>query len=499
MNQHKFFQAAVVASLATAAVVAVAPVADAAFIDVKANTEGGQAIEKLSAMKIVNGYEDGTFRPGNGVTRAEAAKILTLLNTGGEDVNGYTSAFADVPQNHWAYQYVSFANEFELLTGYGGGLFGTNDSLTRGQFAKILATQLAEPTPAVDLPFTDVPKGAWFEDGVKVLLHMGITKGTTATTFSPNMPITREQLAIFLDRANLLDEIDTPVVDVPKPDEPSNGSSDFEKYMQSNAVNNAKALQELVDLVEELDGGIEAANYSYAPEILPGFVQDFALNEGKFLYTVYVPAQGDDYEYYYLFVDFTENGAKSFELLSEAAFKAEVQRDNKGAVELQAFMDRLVTGEEYEDIYIIPAGYDDIGMLYFENSPLYLEFTSLNKQLFYVYHDSAERSDTYVFELTPSYDGNRYTYTQKQVKPYLTYSIPANYDLTDVEAYTADGELVDPVFDLNYEKPFVLYALDAYNTKPTKGAVVKITLHNFDTDKEIDVEFVYDGKSFVKQ
>ena len=232
---------------------------------------------------------------------------------------------------------------------------------------------------------------------------------------------------------------------------------------------------------------------------MPGFVQDFALNEGKFLYTVYVPAQGDNYEYYYLFVDFTENGAKSFELLSEAAFKAEVQRDNKGAVELQAFMDGLVTGEEYEDIYIYPAGYDDIGMLYFDNSPLYLEFTSLNKQLFYVYHDSVERSDTYVFELTPSYDGNRYTYTQKQVQPYLTYSIPANYDLTYVEAYTADGELLDPVFDLNYEKPFVLYALDAYNTKPTKGAVVKITLHNFDTDKEIEVEFVYDGKSFVKQ
>lgn len=64
---------------------------------------------------------------------------------------------------------------------------------------------------------------------------------------------------------------------------------------------------------------------------------------------------------------------------------------------------------------------------------------------------------------------------------------------------TAAGEQVDPVFDINYGKPFVLYALDPYNTAPTKGATVTITLHNFETDNEIEVQFVYNGTTFVKQ
>lgn len=495
MKQQKFFQAAVVASLATAAVVAIAPVADAAFVDVKPNTEGAIAIGKLSSMKIVNGYEDGTFKPKNGVTRAEAAKILTLLNTGGNEVSGYTSSFKDVPKNHWAYDYVSFANNRSLLTGYGGNLFGANDLLTRGQFARILATQLAKPIPNITLPFTDVPKGVWFEDGVKVLLAEGITKGTTDTTFSPNTPITREQLAIFLDRAKLLDDVQGENnIKVPIDE-----NDDFAKFMKPNTANDKAALQQLVDLVEKLDGGIEAANYYYVPEILPGYIDDFVFNEGTFLYTISVPANSNDYNYYYLFVEFTKDGAKSFELLSEAAFKEEVQKNNKGAAELQAFIDRLKTGEEYEDIYVIPAGYDDIGVLYSDNSPLYFEFTSLKKQVFFVYHDSMMRSDTYAFELTPSYNGKRYTYTQKQLQPYVTYDIPMNYDVSDVIVETATGEQLEPIFDINYGKPFVLYALDAYNTPPKKGTSVTIELQNFDTDREMEVQFVYNGNMFVKQ
>lgn len=504
MNQHKFFQAAVVASLATAAVVAVVPTAEAAFNDVKPGTEGAIAIEKLSAMNIVNGYQDGTFKPNNGVTRAEAAKILTLLNTGGEEVSGYESSFTDVPQTHWAYEFVGFANEFALLTGYGGGLFGAEDSLTRGQFAKILATQLEVPTPDVDLPFTDVPKDAWFEAGVKVLLDMGITKGTTETTFSPNTPITREQLAIFLDRANLLDEIEMPDVDEPVTEVPDTGvpaisASDFAEFLKPNTVKDAKALQQLVNFVKASGGEIEAANYYYAPEVSAGYVQDYVSNTGKFLYTVYVPTKGDDFEYYQLFVEFTEDGAQSFELLTAAAFAAEVQKQNKGAVELQAFMDSIATGEDYEDIYAIPAGYDEIGMLYYENSPQYFEFTSLKKQVFFVYYDSMLRSDTYAFELTPSYDGKRYTYTQKQLKPVITYTVPANYDVMYVEAKTASGQELGPVYDISYEKPFVLYALDAYNTAPSNGTTVTITLHDFEADKEIVVKFVYNGTTFVKQ
>lgn len=497
MNQHKFFQAAIVASLATASVVAVAPTVDAAFVDVKPNTEGAIAIEQLSSMGIVKGYEDGTFKPRNGVTRAEAAKILTLLNTGGQEAAGYESAFKDVPKNHWAYNYVSFADAHDLLTGYGNGLFGTNDALTRGQFAKILATQLKVPTPNIQLPFTDVPKGAWFEDGVKVLLSEGVTSGTSATTFSPNKAITREELAIFLYRANLLDG--NVEVDRPNTSTPTDTNSNLAEFTKPGAANNAAALQKLVDVVKKLGGDIEAANYFYAPEISASYIQDYATNEGKFLYTVYVPNQKNDFDYYLMFVDYKEGGPQSFELLSAATFAAEVQKKNKGAAELQAFINRIKTGEEYEDIYILPAGYDDIGMLYYDNSPLYFEFSSLQKQVFFVYYDSMLRSETYAFELTPSYDGARYTYTQKQLKPYITYNVPQDYDVSYVEAQTASGAELDPVFDVNYGKPFLLFALDAYNTAPTKGTTVTVYLQHVETDREMEVQYVYDGTAFVKK
>ena len=505
MKQHKYFHAAIVASFATAVAVTAVPVVDAAFVDVKPNTEGAIAIEKLSAMGIVNGYPDGTFKPANGVNRAEAAKILTLLNTGDDEVSGYESSFTDVPAGHWAYQYVGFANEFGLLTGYGGGKFGASDSLTRGQFAKILATQLDLPTPDVDLPFSDVPAGAWFEPGVKVLLDLGITKGTTETTFSPNAPITREQLAIFLDRAQLLDEIELPDVDEPDtevPDieeEPLEPAKDFKQFMKPNAVNDAKALQQLVNLVKSLSGDIEAANYFYAPEISASYIQDYATNAGKFLYTISVPTHGGEYDYYQMFVEYTVDGPKSFELLSAEAFAAEVKKENRGAVELQAFIDGITVGEEYEDVYIMPAGYDDIGMLYYENSPLYFEFTSLQKQVFFVYYDSMLNSETYAFEITPSYNGERYTYKQKQLKPQITHTVPANYDVSYVEVQTKDDELLEPVFDIRYGKPFVLYALDAYNTQPTIGTIVTIYLHDFEKDEEIDVQYIYNGTKFVKQ
>lgn len=113
--------------------------ANEAFSDLKgsyAQTE----ILRLVEAGIVSGYEDGTFRPEQAVTRAALAKIL------------------------------------------------------------VLSLQLAEEPEAAS-EFEDVPEDAWYRGYAGALVKAGITQGASATAFSPNDPVTREQMAVFFIRA----------------------------------------------------------------------------------------------------------------------------------------------------------------------------------------------------------------------------------------------------------------------------------------------------------
>lgn len=110
---------------------AVAPTA--AYADIASHWAKAY-ITALSSKGIINGYEDGTFRPDNQITRAEFAKLLVTLS-GKTPV--YKDVFADVAAADWSYGYVAAASDMGLVTGYNGN-FEPNGLITKQDAAVML-------------------------------------------------------------------------------------------------------------------------------------------------------------------------------------------------------------------------------------------------------------------------------------------------------------------------------------------------------------------------
>lgn len=178
------------------------------FPDVDPTSEVGMAVEKLFTLGIVKGKPDGNYAPKDTISRAEAARIMYgVLEL--EDYANETGLkkYPDVPLNHWAYKEISTISDWEVMNGYNTGDFGPADTLTRGQMAHILRKALELPDGPASLPFTDVTKNAYYYEGVASLYAANITKGKSATTFDPNGFVTREELALFLDRSGVLNDL----------------------------------------------------------------------------------------------------------------------------------------------------------------------------------------------------------------------------------------------------------------------------------------------------
>lgn len=113
------------------------------FSDVRCADWFGHYVNYLALEKIISGYQDGTFRPGNEITRAEALKIL-LYAKGLEDtdVSGYATPFSDLKTGDWYNQIVLIASKLGIVSGYQNGTFGPNRSITRAEFTKIFVETL---------------------------------------------------------------------------------------------------------------------------------------------------------------------------------------------------------------------------------------------------------------------------------------------------------------------------------------------------------------------
>jgi hypothetical protein len=100
----------------------------------------------------------------------------------------------------WYHEAVDYALRNNLMNGYGNGLFGPNNNLTRAQLAQILYNREGRPTVTGGSPFTDVVKDAWYSDAITWAAANGVVGGYGNGLFGPNDNITREQLATILWR-----------------------------------------------------------------------------------------------------------------------------------------------------------------------------------------------------------------------------------------------------------------------------------------------------------
>lgn len=115
----------------------------ATYTDVAEDSAYYEAVETLNKLGIVNGYEDGTFKPEDGVTRAEMAKLIACIQGYGETAKGAANtAFTDVPSSHWASGYIANAAGMGIINGYGDGTFGPEDPVKYEQAVKMVMATL---------------------------------------------------------------------------------------------------------------------------------------------------------------------------------------------------------------------------------------------------------------------------------------------------------------------------------------------------------------------
>ena len=126
-------------------------------------------------------------------TRCSATKTETIPATGNVDV---TQMFTDVTKN-WAYPGIQYCVTHGIMGGMGDGTFAPTGTTTRAQIVQILYN--LEGTPAVSgtTPFTDLTAN-WYKPAILWAYQNNVVAGTSPTTFDPDQPVTREQIAVIL-------------------------------------------------------------------------------------------------------------------------------------------------------------------------------------------------------------------------------------------------------------------------------------------------------------
>ena len=151
----------------------------------------GHAWDEGKVTKPATETEDGvkTFT----CTRCGETKTETIPATGVMDV---TKMFTDVSHS-WADDGIQYCVTHQLMSGIGNDLFGPKLTTTRAQIVQILYNLEGEPKVSGKTPFTDLTND-WYQDAVLWAYQTGVVAGTSSTTFEPDLPVTREQIAVIL-------------------------------------------------------------------------------------------------------------------------------------------------------------------------------------------------------------------------------------------------------------------------------------------------------------
>lgn len=167
------------------------------YSDVSQSDGYYQAVNNLSNLNVINGYDDGTFKPDREVSRAEITKMIfsAFRPNATSEVNaakGHDTQFKDVPGTHWASGYISVGTKSELgfINGYSSSSFGPEDTVTYSQAIKMLVSALGYNSEAEK-------NGGWPSGYLK----QGSSLGLSLPNVSNSQPLNRAQVAVLLDMA----------------------------------------------------------------------------------------------------------------------------------------------------------------------------------------------------------------------------------------------------------------------------------------------------------
>ena len=169
------------------------------FVDVATGSYYEDAVDWAVENGITKGTDDTHFSPDGICTRAQAVTFLWRA-AGSPKPETRTMPFADVPAGSYYYDAVLWAVENGIAKGTSDTTFSPNMTCTRAQIVAFLWRSEKSPAAGTANPFADVKSTAYYADAVLWAVKENITRGTTNTTFSPDADCTRSQIVTFLWR-----------------------------------------------------------------------------------------------------------------------------------------------------------------------------------------------------------------------------------------------------------------------------------------------------------
>ena len=169
------------------------------FVDVATGSYYEDAVDWAVGNGITQGTDATHFSPDGICTRAQAVAFLWRA-AGSPKPETRTMPFTDVPAGSYYYDAVLWAVENDITKGTSDTTFSPNMTCTRAQIVAFLWRSEKSPAAGTANPFADVKSTAYYADAVLWAVKENITKGTTNTTFSPNADCTRAQIVTFLWR-----------------------------------------------------------------------------------------------------------------------------------------------------------------------------------------------------------------------------------------------------------------------------------------------------------
>jgi len=160
-------------------------------------------IEYLTAQGVISGYSDGTFRPSNNIKRAEFAKVICEAQ-GWDLLDPEISSFPDVSKTHWAYQYIETAKAYGAIGGYEDGTFKPDDYITRAEISKMITISAGLTINASGTPFPDVSTFYWAYQYIMTCRNNNIIDGYDDGTFKSSNSASRAEASTMIYRMLIL-------------------------------------------------------------------------------------------------------------------------------------------------------------------------------------------------------------------------------------------------------------------------------------------------------
>lgn len=185
MKNHKRLLSLVLAFVTalSLSIPAFAAVEDTGYSDVDAGAWYAEAVMYCREHGLMSGIGNRQFAPESSLTRAQLASVLYRI--GGEPAVAGTDAFTDTVDGAWYSDAVLWASQQRVVSGYGGGLFGPNNPVTREQMTAILWRYAGRPEAGSAAVSDGETASSYARPAINWAVSNGIVAPASGTTFAP--------------------------------------------------------------------------------------------------------------------------------------------------------------------------------------------------------------------------------------------------------------------------------------------------------------------------